>query len=105
MAELTVIIPSGSGAAYAPAAADPDGDTFANSGAERLLVMNGGDAPITVVIPATAAIPGAGLDDPAGGTVPAGGARAFGKFPPTRFGGTVQVQYSDATDVTVAVLK
>jgi hypothetical protein len=86
------------------------GDTFANTGAELLLVNNGSASPITVTIDYVPTADGNAVTDLAV-TVAAGVTKAIGPFPPALYndtgvsGGLVKATCSSVTTVTVKAIK
>lgn len=99
---------SATGVAFALQAANAGGDSFRNSGAERFHVKNGSGAGITVTFtspnPCNFGLVGGGHSWAV--TVGAGAEVLVGPFPPQQFNdvnGLVQVTYSAAAAVTVAV--
>ena len=114
MAALTPIAPAIAGVAFSPASAGGSGDTFANpTGSLLLYVSNGSGSSINVTVaaqstsrPADAQWPAMTLGDNVV-AVGAGAAKLIGPIP-TAFNndsGSVEVAYSSATSVTVAVIK
>lgn len=95
--------------------ADVAGDVFADDGTQRtfLHVKNGGGDPITVTVTAQETerpVPGMGIMTKADleVEVPAGEERMIGPFAPDAFktaSGTVEVEYSAVTSVTVAAIR
>jgi len=104
MAALTVTSVSTAGATVSAAAAAGGGDTFANTGSELFYVINGGGSPITVTF-ATGTYFGGEPITARAVSVNNGVTKIFGPFRPDIFGTTVNVTYSAATSVTVAVFK
>ena len=88
------------------AAANVDGNFFANSGKEFLHVKNAHTSPQTVTIDSPAACNQGGTHDVAV-AIPAGEERMIGPFPKDRFndgGGYVQITYSGVTALTIAAV-
>ena len=107
LATQSMAYPSSNSPTYAAAAGG--GDTLKGGDNVRLLVRNGGGAPITVTIPAYptttdygAAIPGLVV------SVPAAGEKWIGPLNGSKYTnpatGNVEVTYSGVTTVTVAVI-
>lgn len=94
-------------AATYSAADAASGNDFANSGAEFLHVKNTGASPVTLTIPTSITIDGLAVTDRTV-TIPATTGDLFiGPFDNSFYGadGRVQLDWSGATGVTVAVLK
>lgn len=112
MAVLTVAtaVRASNGNDLAGVAAAAGGDTFVNTGAEILIIKNGGGAPITLTVATPATLDGLAVTDLTA-TIGAGATRSVGPFPPGWYndtgvaGGSVALSYSAVTSVTVAVLK
>jgi hypothetical protein len=90
------------------AAAAGGGDSFVNTGYQKLRFINGSGAPITVTVdtpnPDNWGVVNNALDVTL--TVPAGGQITAGPFDPARHNdanGRTQLTYSDVTSLTVAV--
>lgn len=112
MATLTTqnIVEAGLEASYAAAAAG--GDTFVNdtSGRSFIHVKNGGGSDITVSIEAVRSSVSSGTYGPLtkediSVSVTAGEDRFIGPIRAAAYGNNPDIQYSDVTDVTLAVLK
>lgn len=89
------------------AAANAGGNSFANDGRVRLVVVNGGVGSVTVTIDVVGTLDGLAVSDIAQ-AVPAGETWEFGPFAPGIFNqpdGTVNVSYSGVTSVTVAAIR
>lgn len=89
------------------AAANAGGNSFANDGRVRLVVINGSGAPITVTLDVTATVDGLAAPDIAQ-AVPAGETWEFGPFAPGTFNqpdNVVNVSYSGVTSLTVAAIR
>lgn len=100
---MALITPTAPNTALATQAAAGGGDTFANTGRERLYVKNAGGSGITVTIVS----PGAcsqGFTHDTAFTVTNGSDKVFPAFDPTRYGSTVSITYSGVTSVTVGVI-
>lgn len=107
MATLAVTDVVRAGVVADGAAAAGGGDAFPNTGAEILVVKNGGVGSINVTLVTQATVDGNAVADPVV-AVGAGVTKAIGPFPRYIFGdatGLVQVTYSGVTSVTVKVLK
>jgi hypothetical protein len=107
MAALTVQNPNAT-AALTMSSAAGGGDTFANTGNERLMVVNGGGSPITVTIdsPNTCNFEtSANAAHDLAVTVAAGATKILPALPVGRFGETATITYSGVTSVTVAVAR
>lgn len=89
-------------------AANVDGHSVKNTGAEAVYVKNGGGAPINVTIPTPGTVDGQAIGDRVV-AVPNGGERIIGPFPKNVYDqpGTddVHVDFSAVTSVTVAALR
>lgn len=108
MATLTVQVPASGGTALSFTAADGDGDEYANTGREVLVVNNASASAIDVTIAQQSAC-SQGLSSPTHDVVTSVAAGTVEYLPPVarRYNdadGNVQVSYSDTTSVTVAVL-
>lgn len=107
---MAVITPSASGAALTHQNAAGGGDTFANSGVERVHVVNGGGSSITVTLVRTQACnqgvvhAGAAAIASDQVSVPAGEDRLLRAVDPNIYGSTVGITYSAVTSVTVGVI-
>lgn len=104
--ELTVAAVVKGGVSYAEAAANADGNYFTNTGAEIVLVKNGGGSPITVTVVTQNTSDGLAVADRTV-SVAAGGSIALGCWPRTIYNDAnarVQLTYSGVTSVTVKVL-
>ena len=89
------------------AAANAGGSYFANDGMMFLHVVNGSGAPITVTVETPGVVDGLAIADQII-TVTNAEERFIGPFPPGIYNqsdGTVYVDYSAVTDVSVAVLR
>lgn len=112
MAVLTVAnaVRSSNGVDLAGVAAAGGGDTFVNTGAEVVVIRNGGGSPITLTVATPVTVDGLAVTDLTA-SIAAGATRAIGPFPPGWYndtavsGGSVSLSYSGVTSVTVAVLK
>lgn len=106
---MAVITPSPSGSAITYRAA-ANGDTYANSGREKVHVRNGGVASTTVILVRTAqcnqGVVHAGAGALAADTfvIPAGEDRILPAVSADLYGASVGLTYSVLTSVTVAVL-
>lgn len=107
MAALTVQSLSG-GAAIAMSSAAGGGDTFANTGIERLMVVNGGGGAITVTIDS----PGqcnfgtsANAAHDLAVSVAAGATKILPALPTNQYGETAAITYSGVVSVTVAAIR
>ena len=83
------------------------GNNFANNGEVMLAVINGGASPSTVTFTTVAKYQGFALTNPAP-VVTNGTTRYFGPFDPSVFNqtdGTVWVDFSYTTSVTIIVIK
>ena len=90
------------------AAADINGQYFSNDGNVLLEVKNAGAGAITVTITAVAKLAGVSLTNPAISVPLTNGDKMIGPFDPTVFNqsdGTVYVDYSGVTSVTVAAIQ
>lgn len=90
-------------------AASGGGDTLKPGDNARLLVKNGGGAPITVTIPRYPALDTEGIAEaPFAASVPAAGERWIGPLYGSRYmnpaTGNVEVTYSGVASVTVAAV-
>lgn len=109
MAVLTVVKSTLTGANPGFAAAAGGGDSFPNTGNERVTIINGDAGGITVAFDSPAACnlgASANAAHDGGGAVAGTATRVFGPFDPNRFNdanGRVQITYSAVTSVTVAV--
>lgn len=104
---LTVLTPVVTGLDPAHAAANVDGNSVPGTADIIVEVVNGAGAPITVTVPTPATVGGLAITD-GGGTVPAGGRRWFGPFRADLFNqadGTVSIDYSAVTSVTVTAIR
>ncbi len=89
------------------ASADTNGDSWANTGSEALLVENASGAAVTLTFTTTATVDGLPVQD-LQVVVPNGETHLLGPFPPSVYNdpdGNAQVSYSAATGVKVAVVK
>lgn len=87
--------------------ADTGGDSWANSGAEALLVENAGTSSVTLTFTTYKTVDGLAVND-LQVVVPAGETHLVGPFPTDIYNdpdGNAQVSYSSATGVKVAVVK
>jgi hypothetical protein len=103
MATLAV---SGAGGGLTYVAANAGGDEYPNTGSEKLHVVNGGGAPITVTLTAQGTCNHGFLHDKEF-TVDDGDDKLIPAQLPSRFNNEndrVEVEYSAVTSVTVAVL-
>jgi hypothetical protein len=104
---LTPVDVARTGVDIAGVAANVDGNFWTNTGAEMLLVTNGGGSPINVTLVTQATVDGNAVADPVV-AVGNGVTKAIGPFPRYVFNdatGYVQVTYSAVTSVTVKVLR
>lgn len=107
MAALTVQDITTAGVTPTLGAAGASGDTFANDGRTLLWVQNAGSGSITVTINSQTACTFGSTHDK---TITVANDEApvlIGPFPPDRFSnsaGSVEVAYSDTTDITVAAI-
>jgi hypothetical protein len=89
-------------------AANVDGHSVANEGKQTFIhVKNGGASPITVTIPTPGSVDGLAVADRTV-NVPAGEERMIGPFPAAFYNqadGTVHVDFSAVTSVTLAAFK
>jgi hypothetical protein len=107
MAALTVQSLS-AGAAIALSSAAGGGDTFANTGIERLMVTNGGGSPITVTIDSPGQCNFGVLANAAHDlavTVAAGATKILPPLAVNQYGETASITYSGVTSVTVAAIR
>ena len=101
---LTVADIARAGLAYAPAAANADGHTMANTGREFVIVTNAHDTAHTITAAITQQVDGV---TPAGKTLSVGAAaaKAFGPFPVASYGSTVTFTFDAVTSVTIQALR
>lgn len=101
---LTVKQISRSGVALGPTAANAEGHSLVHYENLILYVANGGGSPITTTIQTPGTVDSLAVSDRTV-TVPAGSNRFMGPFPKAHYrqaDGTVYVDFSDVTSVTVA---
>jgi hypothetical protein len=109
VALLSPMVASRAGVLHALTAAAGGGDTFANGGAQVLIVDNADATSKTVTLnfPSGTTVDGQSVT-PRTVTVAAGARKYIGPFPPTTYNdstsGLVSVSYSAVTSVTVGVL-
>ncbi len=83
----------------------PNGNSFANTGREFLIVDNGtDDTALTVTILSPVTVDGLAVTDLAA-TVALGVRRIIGPFPPSVYGSEVSVDWSSGTDIKACVVK
>lgn len=104
---LTVqdVVRSGLSPSYA--SAEGDGNSFANNGRVVLHAKNGSGGSITVTIQTPGTVDGLAVSDRTV-AIPAGEERIIGVFPPADYNqsdGSVYVDYSGVTSLTVAALR
>lgn len=109
MATLTVnpAKRSGNGVDLAGVAAAGGGDSFPNTGAEVLVIKNGGGSGITLTVVTPVTVDGLAVADLTA-TIAAGATAMVGPFPPGTYSdgsGNVNLTYSAVTTVTVSVVK
>lgn len=107
--DLTVQAIARTGLEPAYAAANVDGNAFANDGQTFIHVKNGGGVEIDVTIPTPAQVDGLDVEDVVV-AVPAGEERMIGPFQGRLFGqpadsNKVWVNYESVTTVTVAAIR
>ena len=108
---MALITPSDPGDPIAYQAAAAGGDTYANSGVERVHVRNGGGSPITVTMRRiTACNQGVVHADAAAlaedqFSVGAGSDAILPAVNPSIYGQTTEIEYSGVTTVTVGVIR
>lgn len=104
---ITAQTVTAAGLDLADEAANVDGNQFGWTPRRLVRVVNGSAGEVTVTIPTPAQV--AGLDVAERTVaVPAGGTRFIGPFPPSAYrqaDGSVHLDYSAVTSVTVAVLE
>lgn len=89
------------------ASANADGNSFANNSRVVLHAKNGSGSPITVTVKTPGTVDGLAVADRTV-AIPAGEERIMGVFPPADYNqsdGSVHVDYSDVTSLTVAALR
>lgn len=99
--------PTVAGTLITPAAADATGNAFNNGGNQMLVVLNDSGVTVTVTVDAPGTFQGVTLAD-ATVAVAAGARKVIGPFHPAAFNqsdGTVHVDYSAVTSVTVYVIE
>jgi hypothetical protein len=107
---MALITPSTSGNALAYQAAAGGGDTYTNSGKERVHVRNGGGSPITATLVRTAACnqgvvhAGGGVQASDQFVIGAGSDKVLPAVDPNIYGGVVGITYTGVTTVTVGVI-
>jgi len=107
---MATITPSNSGDPIAYQAAAGGGDSYANSGSERVHVRNGGGSPVTVTMVRTAACnqgvvhAGANVIATDVYTVGAGSDALLPAVQPSIYGAVTGLTYSGVTSVTVGVI-
>lgn len=107
MATLVAQVVALAGLTEVPVAADATAaghDEFPNTGKEFLHVINGAGAPINVTVKAASKCDQGTLHD-AVVAVPNAQERYIGPFNVKRFGAVPQVEYSDTTTITVALVQ
>jgi len=107
MAALTPVAPARVPAELEAIAAAAEGDEFANTGKELLLIENGAGSPVTLTIETIVTVDGEAVADK-DVIIPAGERHIIGPFPTTYYNDgddLVQLTYTSETDVTVAVIK
>ena len=103
---LTVQKPGIAGLTPTYSAADATGNTFPNDGNTIVHIKNGGGSSITVTLPTPGKVAGVDIADPTV-SIGAGAEKFIGPFDPRAFAqsdGSVLVNYSGVTTVTVAAL-
>jgi len=109
MAQLVIVNAQRQANAYTPTMADAAGDTFANTGAQLLLVehTNQAGSAVTLTIATTLTIDGEAVNDKQIVIAP-GEKHLLGPFPPNVYNdanGNVVLSYSSATDIDVTVIQ
>jgi hypothetical protein len=109
MATLTVVPAkrSGNGVDLAGVAAAGGGDVFPNTGAEVLIIKNGGGSPITLTVVTPVTVDGLAVADLTA-SVGAGATSLIGPFPIGTYSdgsSNVSLTYSAVTSVVVSVVK
>lgn len=88
-----------------PATGANNGVSFANDGSTLLMVINDGASASVPTLDATGMVGGVALTDPVGSVTNDGVPEIYGPFDREAFGGTVGVDFSLATGVTVAAIR